>query len=74
VWAAPDPKIGAVSRFESMITAGAEFNHRFETCSGVLADESAALLRSFFRERREDGGSEDRRTGDPGSDDGSVER
>ena len=74
VWAASDPKIGAVSRFEAMVTAGADFNHRFETCSGVLADESVALLRSFFRERRKDGGSEERRTGDPGSDDGSVER
>ncbi len=74
VWAASDPKIGAVSRFGEMVTAGADFNHRFETCSGVLADESAALLRSFFRERRQDGATEERRTGDPGSDDGSVER
>ena len=74
VWAASDPKIGTVARFDAMVEAGADFNHRFETCSGVLAEESADLLRSFFRERRETGDPDKPWSGDPGSDDGNVER
>ena len=74
VWAASDPKIGAVARFDSMVAAGADFNHRFETCAGVLAVESADLLRSFFRERRDAGGPDELRSGNPERDDGSVER
>lgn len=52
VWAAPDPKIGAVGQLDSMRSAGAVFNHRFDVRGGVLRDESAELLRGFFRERR----------------------
>ncbi len=32
------------------------FNHRCEVLAGVLRDESAALLQSFFRARRKDDG------------------
>jgi tRNA(adenine34) deaminase len=63
VWAAPDPKIGAVGWLEAMRASGAVLNHRFDVRSGVLADESAGLLRAFFRERR---GSDDRGSAGPG--------
>ena len=51
VWGAPDPKAGAAgSVFD--ILAEPRLNHRPETASGLLADESAALLRSFFARHR----------------------
>ena len=50
VYGAADPKAGALgSVFD--LNCG-RLNHRFEVTSGVLADESASLLRSFFRRRR----------------------
>lgn len=36
-----------------------ELNHRCEITAGVLAEEAAALLRAFFRERRKGNGEED---------------
>ena len=39
-----DPKVGATARLEELRGVGAEFNHRFETIGGVLAEEAAALL------------------------------
>jgi tRNA(adenine34) deaminase len=51
VYGADDPKAGAVtSRFE--LLDGRTLNHRVEVTSGVRAEESAELLRAFFRERR----------------------
>jgi tRNA(adenine34) deaminase len=51
VFAAPDPKTGAVGgRFE--LLQSPHHNHRIEVAGGVLADEASALLRSFFRARR----------------------
>ena len=51
VYAAPDPKTGAAgSVFD--ILASERHNHRVEVGSGLLCDESAALLRDFFRSRR----------------------
>lgn len=51
VYGAPDEKAGACgSLFE--INADPRLNHRIPTTSGVLATESAELLRSFFRARR----------------------
>jgi len=50
VYGAADPKAGAVKsivRFPVHKT-----NHRLEIRGGVLADECAAVLREFFRERR----------------------
>jgi tRNA(adenine34) deaminase len=41
---------GAVSLYE--LGSDPRFNHRFTVTEGPLADESAALLRSFFRNRR----------------------
>jgi tRNA(adenine34) deaminase len=51
VFAASDPKTGACgSVFD--LTATRELNHRIDVTRGVLAAESAALLREFFAERR----------------------
>jgi len=50
VYGADDPKAGAVKsivRFPINKT-----NHRFEVASGVLAGESARLLRDFFKVKR----------------------
>lgn len=50
VFGAADPKAGAVS---SVLRFPFDrLNHRPEICGGVLAAESAALLRGFFRARR----------------------
>lgn len=50
VFGAPDPKAGAVS--STMRFPFERLNHRPEIRAGVLADESAALLRDFFGARR----------------------
>ena len=51
VYGAGDPKAGA-SRTLYAITEDARLNHRCVVVAGVLAAESAALLRGFFRARR----------------------
>lgn len=51
VFGALDPKAGAVGSLYD-IPGDARLNHRPEVRSGVLADESAALLRAFFAGRR----------------------
>jgi tRNA(adenine34) deaminase len=51
VYAASDPKTGAAgSVFNTLIDA--RHNHRIEVSGGLLAEESASLLRDFFRARR----------------------
>ena len=50
VFGAADPKAGAVSSV--MVFPFGRLNHRPEVVAGVLAEESAALLRAFFRARR----------------------
>ncbi|MFC5582733.1 tRNA adenosine(34) deaminase TadA [Rhodanobacter terrae] len=51
VYAAADPKTGAAgSVFDTLIDA--RHNHRIEVSGGLLAEESASLLRDFFRARR----------------------
>ena len=52
VYAASDPKVGAVETLERLRESGGVFNHRFETLGGVLAEESAKLVRGFFAGRR----------------------
>ena len=52
VYGATDPKVGGTSSLEKLRTAGANFNHDFEICGGVLDEDAAELLRDFFRERR----------------------
>ncbi len=52
IYGAPDPKAGAVDTlFE--LTRDQRLNHRVESVGGVLADESAALLRDFFQRLRD---------------------
>jgi tRNA(Arg) A34 adenosine deaminase TadA len=51
VYGADDPKGGAV-RTCFQLLADARLNHRVEVVSGVLAAECAAVLQSFFAERR----------------------
>jgi tRNA(adenine34) deaminase len=51
VYAAPDPKAGACGSVLSVMNHPA-LNHRVEVVSGLLADESSALLTNFFRARR----------------------
>jgi tRNA(adenine34) deaminase len=53
VYAAPDPKAGALGTLYDL-SSDERLNHRFDVTSGVLADESAALLRDFFRTLREE--------------------
>ena len=51
VYGADDPKGGAVrSCFE--VLSNPKLNHRVDVVRGLLADESASLLQSFFAARR----------------------
>lgn len=52
VYGARDPKIGAVSSAGSAWGRTSGLNHRFPVHGGVREEESAALLRDFFRARR----------------------
>jgi tRNA(adenine34) deaminase len=51
VYGADDPKAGAVTSLYRLLD-DARLNHRAAVTGGVLADESAALLRRFFESRR----------------------
>jgi len=51
VYGAADPKTGAVESL-SQVLSDERLNHQPEVTSGVLADECGELLKSFFRERR----------------------
>lgn len=51
VYAADDPKAGAVRSLFELCT-DARLNHRVEVVRGLLAGESAQLLRDFFAARR----------------------
>lgn len=52
VFAAPDPKAGMCGSLENLVR-DPRLNHRPELRGGVLAEESGALLRAFFRGRRQ---------------------
>ena len=51
VFAAPDPKAGAAGSVLDIL-AEPRLNHRPRVASGLLAEDSAALLRAFFAARR----------------------
>jgi tRNA(adenine34) deaminase len=51
VYGADDPKAGAVRSCFSILEHE-KLNHRVDVTSGVLAEESVALLRAFFEVRR----------------------
>ncbi len=53
VYGCDDPKGGGIRSRYGIGLDGA-LNHRFELVSGVLAEESASLLRSFFADLRRD--------------------
>jgi tRNA(adenine34) deaminase len=51
VYAAADPKAGACGSVLSVLNHP-QLNHKLTVESGLLAEDSADLLRSFFRDRR----------------------
>jgi tRNA(adenine34) deaminase len=51
VYAAADPKAGACGSVLSVLNHP-QLNHQMEVEQGIAAEESAELLRAFFRERR----------------------
>lgn len=51
VYGAADPKAGACGSLYDL-PSDPRLNHRFPVTAGVLAGESARLLRDFFQERR----------------------
>ena len=51
VYGAPDPKAGAVDSLYRLLD-DARLNHRVTTSGGVLAEDSARLLRTFFNAKR----------------------
>lgn len=51
VFAATDPKAGAAGSVLSVLNHP-QLNHLMDVEQGILAEESAELLRNFFRERR----------------------
>jgi tRNA(adenine34) deaminase len=51
VFAAADPKAGACGSVLAVLNHP-QLNHQMQVEQGILADQSAELLRNFFRERR----------------------
>jgi tRNA(adenine34) deaminase len=51
VWGAPDPKAGAAGSVLDVLDEP-QLNHRPDVAGGLLAEDSAALLRDFFASRR----------------------
>lgn len=51
VYAADDPKAGACGSALSVLNHP-QLNHQMKVEQGIGAEESSALLRNFFRERR----------------------
>ena len=52
VYATPEPKAGVVESAMKLLESPF-LNHKVETCSGVMSDEAAKLMSSFFKMRRE---------------------
>ncbi len=53
VYAATDPKGGAAGSVFDLLPTDQRFNHQVQVEGGLLREESGELLRSFFRQRRE---------------------
>ncbi len=51
VFAAPDTRVGAVRQLHTLLH-GTQLNHHVAWHSGVLAEDSTALLTAFFQQRR----------------------
>lgn len=56
VYGAADPKAGAVDSVVDLVREP-RFNHQVEVIAGVLEEECRSVIRRFFRELREKGGS-----------------
>ena len=54
VYGAADPKAGAVDSLLDLVR-DPRFNHRVEVLSGVLEEECAGIMKTFFRELRKAG-------------------
>ena len=52
VYAAPDPRSGAAGSVFDLLPSDDRFNHRTACEGGLLEQESAEMLRRFFRARR----------------------
>jgi tRNA(adenine34) deaminase len=52
IYGASDPRSGAAGSVFDLLPSDQRFNHMTEAEGGVLAEESAQLLRQFFRARR----------------------
>lgn len=59
VYGASDPKSGAAGSVFDLVRDG-RLNHRLEVVGGLLAAESAGLLRDFFRPKRRGAGAVER--------------
>ncbi len=51
VYAASEPRTGALGGAFNLLQAN-DHNHNFDVVSGVLAEESKAMLQNFFQSRR----------------------
>lgn len=51
VFGAPEPRAGAVVSTARLLE-GPQFNHRITVVGGVLAEQCAAVMQQFFRDRR----------------------
>ena len=58
VYGAAEPKTGCAGSVLDILRDG-RFNHACEVAGGVLADESAGLLRDFFADKRKNEAGED---------------
>ena len=63
IFGCPDPRGGGAGGLVNILQMP-QLNHRCVITSGILADECAALLRDFFRARREEAGIMKLTTGD----------
>ncbi|GAX27635.1 tRNA(adenine34) deaminase [Fistulifera solaris] len=61
VYGAPDLRLGAIVTHQQLLNQSHPFHAISAVVSGVLEEESAELLRNFFRERRQQQGSQVRR-------------
>ena len=52
IYSAPDPKAGAIVSVLEVLNHP-KLNHRMPVTSGILAENCAAILKDFFRARRE---------------------
>jgi len=51
IYAAEEPRAGSLVSARQLLDSGF-YNHKFSFAGGLLADESAALLKAFFKARR----------------------